>query len=70
MYSSPTIAADGTVWLGSYDGNLYALNGQSGAVVGLYSIAIGHSSVVIGANGTLFLQSTTFELIAMSCNHA
>ena len=34
VYSSPAIGSDGTVYVGSYDKKLYAINGKTGASFG------------------------------------
>ncbi len=52
-YSSPAIGSDGTVYVGSYDNKLYAINGKSG--VKLWEFQTGHkvgSSPAIGSDGT------------------
>ena len=37
VYSSPAIGSDGTVYVGSHDNKLYAINGKSGVRGKLYS---------------------------------
>ena len=56
VYSSPLIGVDGTVYLGSTDGNVYALNGKTGAVK--WEVKTGDpmtSSPVIGKDGLLYI---------------
>jgi outer membrane protein assembly factor BamB len=55
VFSSPAIGADGTVYVGSTDGNVYALNPADGSVK--WSFATGGSvlsSPAIGADGTVY----------------
>jgi outer membrane protein assembly factor BamB len=59
MSASPTIGRDGTLYVGAYDGSLYALNGTSGAVLPNYPFSTGagstiDSSVGLGADGTVY----------------
>jgi len=56
--SSPAIGSDGTVYVGSYDNKLYAINGKSG--VKLWEFETGgyvHSSPSIGSDGTVYVGS-------------
>jgi outer membrane protein assembly factor BamB len=58
VLSSPAIGSDGTVYVGSYDKKLYAINGQSG--VKLWEFETGdmvHSSLAIGSDGTVYVGS-------------
>jgi outer membrane protein assembly factor BamB len=57
--ASPTIGQDGTIYIGAYDGKLYALNGATGAIKAGYPFSTGvnstiDSSVGLGANGTVY----------------
>src|SRR4051812_38033742 len=45
---SPVVAADGTVVVGSYDGNLYAFDGKSGATRWTF-----HAGGTVGASAAL-----------------
>ena len=47
LSSSPAIGSDGTVYVGSWDNKLYAINGKSG--VKLWEFETGH--YVLSANG-------------------
>ena len=54
VLSSPAIGSDGTVYVGSYDNKLYALNGKAG--VKLWEFETGgevRSSPAIGSDGTV-----------------
>jgi len=54
--SSPAIGSDGTVYVGSYDKKLYALNGKTG--VKLWEFETGdevESSPAIGSDGTVYV---------------
>ncbi len=56
--SSPAIGSDGTVYVGSYDKKLYAINGKSG--VKLWEFKTGdvvYSSPAIGSDGTIYVGS-------------
>ena len=57
--SSPAIGSDGTVYVGSEDNKLYAINGKSG--VKLWEFETGShvwiSSPVIGSDGTVYVGS-------------
>ena len=58
MESSPAIGSDGTVYVGSYDSKLYAINGKSG--VKLWEFETGgyvNSSPAIGSDGTVYVGS-------------
>jgi hypothetical protein len=55
-YSSPAIGSDGTVYVGSVDNKLYAINGKSG--VKLWEFETGsyvRSSPTIGSDGTVYV---------------
>jgi hypothetical protein len=68
VWSSPAIGSDGTVYVGSYDKKLYAINGKSG--VKLWEFATGgnvHSSPAIGSDGTVYVGSAdTKKLYAIN----
>jgi hypothetical protein len=56
VHSSPAIGSDGTVYVGSDDKKLYAINGKSG--VKLWEFKTGgavHSSPAIGSDGTVYV---------------
>ena len=65
--SSPAIGSDGTVYVGSYDNRLYAINGKSGVKLWEYETggAIGESSPAIGSDGTVYVGSDDKKLYAI-----
>ena len=65
VYSSPAVA-NGVVYVGSYDNNLYALNATTGAE--LWQFTTGHlleSSPAV-ANGVLYVGSDDNHIYAFS----
>ena len=65
--SSPTIGSDGTVYVGSHDKKLYAINGKSG--VKLWEFETGQlvgSSPAIGSDGTVYVGSGDKKLYAIN----
>ena len=63
--SSPAIGSDGTVYVGSNDNKLYAINGKSG--VKLWEFKTGdyvYSSPAIGSDGTVYVGSNDKKLYA------
>ena len=63
--SSPAIGSDGTVYVGSMDKKLYAINGKSG--VKLWEFETGDdvsSSPAIGSDGTVYVGSADNKLYA------
>ena len=64
--SSPAIGADGTVYIGSYDNKVYALNGATGTKK--WEFATGgdvESSPAIGTDGTLYIGSNDNQVYAL-----
>jgi outer membrane protein assembly factor BamB len=64
--SSPAIGSDGTVYVGSGDNKLYAINGKSG--VKLWEFETGGwvwSSPAIGSDGTVYVGSRDKKLYAL-----
>ena len=56
--SSPTVGANGTVYVGSEDGTLYALNAINGSLKWNYKTGGSiHSSPAVGADGTVYVGS-------------
>jgi hypothetical protein len=68
--SSPAIGSDGTVYVGSADNKLYAINGKSG--VKLWEFKTGESifgvtsSLAIGSDGTVYVGSWDKKLYAIN----
>ena len=66
MNSSPAIGSDGTVYVGSLDNKLYALNGKTGDK--LWEFETGDKvsySPAIGSDGTLYIGSWDKKLYAI-----
>ena len=66
VYSSPAIGSDGTVYVGSMDKKLYAINGKTG--VKLWDFKTGNrvsSSPAIGSGGTVYVGSRDKKLYAI-----
>ena len=64
--SNPAIDADGTVYMGSYDGNVYAFDGATGTQK--WASTIGNpveSSPAIGADGTVYVGSWDNNVYAL-----
>jgi len=69
MASSPAIGSDGTVYIGSTDGKIYALDGRTGAKqwefeTGEHYSAV-YSSPAIGADGTVYIGSMDKKVYAL-----
>ena len=68
VYSSPAIGSDGTVYVGSHDYNLYAIN-PDGTVKWSYTTGnIVWSSPAIGSDGTVYIGSQDDKLHAINPN--
>ena len=66
IYSSPTISADGTIYVGSSDNSLYAIN-PDGTKKWSYATGNGiYSSPAIGADGTIYVGSYDHSLYAIN----
>ena len=65
--SSPAIGADGTVYFGADDGNLYALNPQDGSLKWTFTTGAAiKTPPTIDANGTVYFASDDTNLYAVS----
>ena len=63
--SSPAIASDGTIYVGSYDGYLYAIN-PDGTLKWRYQTGFWiSSSPVIASDGTVYIGSRNYYLYAI-----
>ena len=67
--SSPAIGSDGTVYVGSFDNKVYALDGKSGAkkwefVTGESEFGV-TSSPAIGSDGTVYVGSRDNKVYAL-----
>jgi outer membrane protein assembly factor BamB len=68
VYSSPAIGSDGTIYVGSYDNNLYAIN-PNGSKKWAFKTANGlYSSPAIGSDGTIYVGSYDNNLYAINPN--
>ena len=66
MNSSPAIGSDGTVYVGSWDKKLYAINGKSGVKLWEFETGDGvYSSPAIGSDGTVYIGSDDNKLYAI-----
>ncbi|MEF2245651.1 S-layer homology domain-containing protein [Paenibacillus sp. IITD108] len=69
IYSTPAIGTDGTLYVGSYDGKLYAIDSRTGRLKWSFvtegAIA---SSPAIGADGTIYVGSGDGRLYALDPN--
>ena len=67
VHSSPAIGSDGTVYVGSKDKKLYAINGKTGDK--LWEFETGgsvFSSPAIGSDGTVYVGSYDLKLYAIN----
>jgi len=67
VVSSPAIGSDGTVYVGSKDNKLYAINGKSGDKLWEFVTgSLGFSSPAIGSDGTVYVGSDDNKLYAIN----
>jgi len=64
--SSPAIEDDGTIYVGSYDAHLYAINPDGTEKWAFYTIHDVHSSPAIGSDGTIYVGSFDGNLYAVN----
>ena len=64
MLSSPVVGVDGTIYIGSYDGNLYALK-PNGPLKWNFRTGGSASSPAVGADGTVYVGSDDGNLYAI-----
>jgi outer membrane protein assembly factor BamB len=58
LYGSPTVGADGTVYVGSDDHHVYAVDGATGAKKWAFNTGGSvYPSPAIGADGTIYIGS-------------
>jgi outer membrane protein assembly factor BamB len=66
ILSSPAIGNDGTIFVGSTDGNFYAINGTTGAIKYKYNVGSPiNSSPAIGSDGTVYFAADDGNLYAL-----
>src|SRR4029077_6570969 len=63
--SAPAVARDGTIYIGSYDNNLYALNPNGTQKWKFTTGSFVQSSPAIGADGTIYFGSVDGHLYAL-----
>ncbi len=64
--SSPAIGADGTIYIGSRDNRLYAINPDGSEKWSFISFGEIDSSPAIGADGTIYVGSMDYKLYAIN----
>jgi outer membrane protein assembly factor BamB len=67
--STPAVGADGTIYVGSNDGNVHAINPDGTAKGGLWPFATGGaviSSPAVGADGTIYVGSNDRYVYAIN----
>ena len=67
IFSSPAIGADGTIYVGSLDGELYAINAD-GTFKWSYTAVWMDSAPAIGADGTIYVGTLDGELLAINAD--
>ena len=64
--SSPAVAADGTVYIGGWDNNLYAISGRTGKEIWHYPTGSAITAPpTIGPDGTIYIGSTDGVMYAI-----
>ena len=65
--SSPAIGSDGTIYVGSWDNKLYAINGKTGDKLWEF-VTVGnvYSSPAIASDGTVYVGSRDAKLYAIN----
>jgi uncharacterized repeat protein (TIGR02543 family) len=67
VYSSPAIGVDGTIYVGSQDNKVYALDGQTGTKQWEFETGdVVRSSPAIGSDGTVYIGSFDNKVYALS----
>jgi outer membrane protein assembly factor BamB len=66
IYSSPAIGADGTIYVGSIDNNLYAINPDGSQKWSFTTGYCVYSSPAIGADGTIYVGSWDKKFYAIN----
>jgi outer membrane protein assembly factor BamB len=65
VFSSPAVGADGTVYVGNRNNNVYALNPIDGSIKWVFpGLGMADSSPAIGADGTIYTGA--FSLYALN----
>ncbi len=67
IYTSPAIGADGTIYFGSDDSNVYAVNGKTGALKWSFAtLSYVESSPAIGTDGTIYVGGDDANVYALN----
>ena len=66
VYSSPVIGSDGTIYVGSWDNNLYAINPDGSKKWAFKTSGYVVSSPTIGSDGTIYVGSGDENLYAIN----
>ena len=66
--SSPVIGSDGSIYVGSYDGNLYAIKPDGSKKWNFKTRDSVHSSPAIGSDGTIYVGSDDSYLYAINAD--
>ncbi len=68
VVSSPAVGGDGTVYVGSDDGNVYALNGSTGSEIWNFTTGgdVHYSSPAVGGDGTVYIGSVDGNVYALN----
>ncbi|MDD5188625.1 MAG: PQQ-binding-like beta-propeller repeat protein, partial [Methanoregula sp.] len=66
--SSPTIGQDGTIYFGSYDNNIYAINPNGSLKWNFSTENIVRSSPTIGSDGTIYTGIGSGKIYAINSN--
>jgi outer membrane protein assembly factor BamB len=70
VWSSPAIDAVGNVYVGSYDFNVYCIDGNTGTQKWVYATGGAvQSSPAIGPNGALYIGSSDGNVYALQDNN-
>lgn len=67
VYSSPALV-NGVIYFGSGDGNVYALNATTGALIWMYATGGAVYSSPAVANGVVYVGSSTKDFFALNAN--
>jgi len=66
VYSSPAIGSDGTIYVGSEDGNLYAFGASGAKKWSFQTNGIVESTPAIGTDGTIYFSSDDGNVYALT----
>jgi outer membrane protein assembly factor BamB len=69
VYSSPAVA-NGVVYVGSWDYNIYALNARTGALLWKYTTGNQVNSSPAVANGVVYVGSSDYNVYALNARRS